>query len=66
MVNTKFISTEDMINKLQSLKRKTNLEVYEKLRKYYDERILKILDSKKILLLKMLKMLVKVIMKYYY
>ena len=37
MVNTTYNSTDDMINKLQELKGKTNLELYKKLGLYYEE-----------------------------
>ena len=37
MVNTRSNSTEGMINKLQSLKRKTKLKFYKKISKYCDE-----------------------------
>ena len=36
MVNTKFNSTEDMIKKLQELKRKTKLKFHKNISKYYD------------------------------
>ena len=37
MVNTNYNSTEDMINKLQSLKGKTNLKFYKNISNYYIE-----------------------------
>ena len=37
MVNTKYNTTEDMINKLQELKGKTKLKVYKNISKYYTE-----------------------------
>ena len=37
MVNTNYDSTEDMINKLQSLKGKTKLKLYKKISNYYIE-----------------------------
>ena len=37
MVNTKYNSTEDMINKLQSLKGKTKLKFYKNISNYYVE-----------------------------
>ena len=37
MVNTKYNSTEDMINKLQSLKGKTKLKFYKNISNYYTE-----------------------------
>ena len=37
MVNTTYNSTEDMTNKLQSLKGKTKLKFYRNISKYYDE-----------------------------
>ena len=36
MVNTNYISTEDMINKLQELKGKTKLQFYKNITDYYD------------------------------
>ena len=38
MVNTIYKSTEDMINKLQKLKGKTNLNFFKKISNYYDQR----------------------------
>ena len=35
--NKKYNTTEDMINKLRSLKGKTKLNFYQKINKYYDE-----------------------------
>ena len=37
MVNTRYNSTEDMINKLQSLKGKTKLKFYKNIKNYYTE-----------------------------
>ena len=37
MVNTIYNSTEDMIKKLQQLKRKTNLKIYKNISNYYNE-----------------------------
>ena len=37
MVNTTYISTEDMINKLQSLKGKARLKIYKNISNYYIE-----------------------------
>ena len=37
MVNTKYNSTEDMINKLQSLKGKSKLKFYKNISNYYNE-----------------------------
>ena len=37
MAYTTFISTQDLIKKLQSLKGKTKLKVYQNLSNYYDE-----------------------------
>ena len=37
MVNTNYNSTEDMIDKLQSLKGKTNLKFYKNINNYYIE-----------------------------
>ena len=36
MVKTKYISTEEMINKLQQLKGKTKLKFYKNISNYYD------------------------------
>ena len=63
MVNTNYNSTEDMINKLQSLKNKTKLKFYKNISDYYTEMKKKIFKLKKILLLKTRKALVKFIMK---
>ena len=64
MVNTNYNSSEDMINKLQSLKGKTKLKFYNNLSKYYNEMKNRNFQTQKIHLLKMLKVLVKFIMKY--
>ena len=37
MVNISYISTEDMINKLQSLRGKTKFKFYKNIKNYYDE-----------------------------
>ena len=37
MVNTNYNSTEDMINKLQSLKGKTKINIYKNIKNYYTE-----------------------------
>ena len=37
MVHATYISTQDMIYKLQQLKGKTKLKLYEKISDYYDE-----------------------------
>ena len=37
IVNTTYISTEDMINKLQELKGKTKLKFYKNISNFYDE-----------------------------
>ena len=37
MVNTNYISTEDMINKIQELKGKTKLKFYKNISNYYDK-----------------------------
>ena len=37
MVNTNYNSTEDMINKLQSLKGKTKINIYKNISNYYTE-----------------------------
>ena len=64
MVNTKYNATQDMINKLQSLKGKTKLKFYKNKSDYYIEMKIKIFQTQEDLLLKMLKVLVKFIMKY--
>ena len=38
MVNTTYISSEDMINKLQNLKGKTKLKFYKNISNYYNEK----------------------------
>ena len=49
MVNTFFLnSTEDMINQLQNLRGKTKLKFYKNLSYYYDEKILEILNLRKL------------------
>ena len=66
MVNTTYSSTDDMINKLQELKRKTKLKFYKNINNYYIEMKIKIFKLiNEILLVKMLKVLVKFIMKCY-
>ena len=62
MVNTKYNTTEDLINKLQEIKGKTKSNLYENISNYYDNMIL---GWMKILLLEMLKVLIKFIMKSY-
>ena len=37
MVTTTYISAEDKINKLKSLKRKTKLEIYKNISNFYEE-----------------------------
>ena len=37
MVSTNYNSTEDMINKLQQLKRKTKLKIYKNIKNFYTE-----------------------------
>ena len=37
MVTTLYVSTEDMINKLENLKGKTKLKFYQNISNYYDE-----------------------------
>ena len=51
MVNTTYISTEDMINKLQQLKREIKLKFYKNISKYYIEMKNKTFNLKKILFL---------------
>ena len=61
MVNAKYNSTEDMIDKLQQLKGKTKMKVYKLILIYHYIN----LDLMKPLLLKMLKVLIKSIMKFW-
>ena len=42
MVNTTYISTEDMINKLQQLKGKTKLKFYKNISNYFDNMDIKL------------------------
>ena len=66
MVNTTYNSTKEMINKLQRLKGKTKLKFYKNISNYYKEMKKKIFKHMiKILLVKMLKVLIKFIMKFY-
>ena len=62
-MNTINISTEDMIDKLQSLKGKTKLNFYKNISNYYDNMNIKFDED---ILVKMLKALVKFIMKCYW
>ena len=64
MVNTTNNSTEDKILKLQSSEVRTKVKFYKSISNYYDEMEHKNLQFKKILLVKMLKVLVNVIMKF--
>ena len=41
LVNTKYNSTEDLIDKLQSLKGKTKLKFYKNKKKHYDNMIIR-------------------------
>ena len=41
MVNTKYISSEDMVDKIKSLKRRTNLKFYKNFSNYYDNMIIR-------------------------
>ena len=61
MVNTTYISTEDLIDKLQSLKGKAKLKFYKNINNYYDNVKIRFDEDP---LLKMLKVLVKFIMKF--
>ena len=63
MVNTTYNSTEDMINKLQTLKGKTKLKLYKNINSYYNEMKNKNFQTQEIPFLEMLKVLVKFIMK---
>ena len=66
MINTTYNSTEDMINKLQQLKGKTKLKLNKNKSNYCTEmKNKKKFKLNKILLLKMLKVIVKFIMKFY-
>ena len=68
-VNTTYNSTQDMIDKLQSLKGKTNITIYQNISNYYDKmnyrRQSDTFYFEKLLFLKMQKVLVKFIMKNY-
>ena len=65
MVNTRFNSTEDMINKLQQLKGKTKLKFFKNITNYYDEMKLKKFQTQEGPFRKKLKVLIKFIKKYY-
>ena len=70
MVNTKYNATEDVITKLQEIKGRTNLKFYQNVSNYVDEKNklegkLILFHLEKILFLKMQKVLLKFIMKYY-
>ena len=65
MVNTTYISTEDMINKLQSLKGKTKLKFYKNISNYYIEMKNKNFQTQQYPFLETHKVLVKFIMKCY-
>ena len=62
MVNTTYNSTEDMIDKLQSLKGKTKLKFYKNISNYYDNMNIRFDEDH---FAKTLKVSVKFIMKYY-
>ena len=47
VINTNYSSTEDMINKLQSLKGKTKLKFYKIISKYYNEMKRKFFEVKR-------------------
>ena len=64
LVNTTCISTEDMFNKLQSLKSKTKLEFYKSASNYYHEMNIRIFNFEEYPFRKIAKELVKFIMKY--
>ena len=66
MINTTYISKEDMIDKLQQLKGKTKIKFYKNINNYCTEMKNKNFKLNKIFLLEMLKVLVKFIMNYYY
>ena len=65
MVNTIYNSTEHMINKLQSLKGTAKLKFYKNLSDCYIEMKNKNFQTQEILFVKLLKVLVKFILKYY-
>ena len=66
MVNTNYNTTEDMNNKLQQLKGKTKLKFFKNISNYYVEIKIKIITLKnKIRLVKILKVFIKFIMKFY-
>ena len=62
LVNTTYISTRDVINKLQRLKGKTKLKLFEIISKYYDTVNIRFDED---LFDKLFKVLVKFIMKYW-
>ena len=61
MVNTTYNSTQDLIDKLQQLKGKTKLKFHKNYSNFYDNMNISFDEDH---LLKMLKVLVKIIMKY--
>ena len=69
MVNTTYKSSEDKINKLQSLKGKTKLKFYKNLSKFYDEMNIRRQSGNFQLeedpSSRMFEVLEKIIMKYY-
>ena len=68
MVKTTYNSTEDMINKLQQLKGKTKLKLYKNINIFYIEMKNKNFQTQQdpFSLVKMLKVLVKFITKFYW
>ena len=66
MVNTTYNSTEDMIDNLQQLKGKTKKLFYKTLSSFYDEMNKINFRFQEDILLKMLKVLVKFVTKYFY
>ena len=70
MVNTKYNTTEDMFDKLKSLKRNSKLKIHQNINTYKNEIIYRrpvdFFNFKKILLVGTLKVLLKLFMKYHH
>ena len=62
--STTYISSEDMINKLQELKGKTKLKFFKKMSSYYDEMNIRNFESEEDPSVKMPKKIAKFNMKY--
>ena len=58
LVNTTYISSEDMISKIQELKGKAKLNFYKNISNYYNEMKIRKFQTQEDLFLKMLKVLV--------